>query len=422
MFFICGNNIAQGTWTNYTKDDVLLSHRIQTVLEDSRGNMWFGTYRGLHKYDGENWMTFTKQDGLAKNSVTFLFEDSKGTIWIGTALGLSKFEDGKLSLLGKKDGFPKNHPVNYIFEDSKQRLWVGSVKLFLFDNDKWTIYSSRDDAIFKGNVFLITEDPNGAIWVTCGAQGGISSEINIGGISRFYDESWYVFTEKDGLPAAGRCIFKTHLFDKKGNAWFGSCRIKSMAAGFKGIGSLMKYDGKSWTYYSDKDDLIDDCVNIILEDSKGNIWVGTHRGVSVYNGSSWRSYSQDDTLSDNQIRAIEEDSKGNIWIGTENGLCVYDGTKWDKYTEGNGLADKFISAIYEDKNGNIWVGTGDALTKGGGVSKFDGNSWTTYTEEDKLVGKLVYKIEEDAKGNLWFITLNGISKYTPETSLLRSDL
>ena len=53
-FGLHSNCIAQGTWTNYSKDNVLLSHRIQAIMEDSKGNMWIGTYRGLHKSDGQN--------------------------------------------------------------------------------------------------------------------------------------------------------------------------------------------------------------------------------------------------------------------------------------------------------------------------------------------------------------------------------
>jgi ligand-binding sensor domain-containing protein len=114
-----------------------------------------------------------------------------------------------------------------------------------------------------------------------------------------------------------------------------------------------------------------------------------------------------------------------MWIGTRKGLSEFDGKSWSNYTQENGLADNVVNTIHEDQNGNIWVGTEDLLVarRGGGVSMFDGKNWTIYTKNDKLIGKTIYRIEEDSQGNLWFITSSrGISKYTPETNLLQSDL
>lgn len=421
--FISISAISQGKWTNYSIDNVLLSNKTTAILEDKMGNMWFGSLSGLNKYDGKNWTYFTEINGLANSSITYLFEDSKGVIWVGTVKGLSKFENDKISILGNKDGFPEGKPITTIFEDSKQRLWVGSLNLLLFDKNKWTTYSKKNNAIYKSGVRLITEDANGDIWVSSAARKGeamlkrITNNPDDGGLSRFDGQSWQVFTKQDGFPATNRCIFRAHLFDKKGNAWFGSCILLTTG---KGVGSLMKYDGNKWTYYSNKNDLIDDCVKIIFQDSKDNIWIGTNRGISVYNGSTWKSYSKEDSLTNNRIREIKEDSQGNIWIGTENGLCVYDGTNWKEYNEGKELTDKLVNVIYEDKSGNIWVGTGNKITKslGWGIAKYDGTNWTI---ENALLGKLVYWIEEDSKGNLWFLSLDGISKYTPDSSLPQND-
>ena len=61
-------------------------------------------------------------------------------------------------------------------------------------------------------------------------------------------------------------------------------------------------------------------VNVIYQDSKGYIWVGTQNGLNRYDGYSFRvfKYQPNDpySISDNQIRCITEDSYQNIWIGT----------------------------------------------------------------------------------------------------------
>ncbi len=68
----------------FTKADGLASDTVLAILEDSHGNMWFGTTEEVSRYDGEEWRTFTKQDGFAENIVGILFEDSCGRIWFAS--------------------------------------------------------------------------------------------------------------------------------------------------------------------------------------------------------------------------------------------------------------------------------------------------------------------------------------------------
>ena len=59
-------------------------------FEDSRGNMWFGTTKGLTHYDGENFRTFTTDDGLSRNTIGIILEDRNGMLWFGDGV-LSSF-------------------------------------------------------------------------------------------------------------------------------------------------------------------------------------------------------------------------------------------------------------------------------------------------------------------------------------------
>ena len=54
----------------------------------------------------------------------------------------------------------------------------------------------------------------------------------------------------------------------------------------------------------------------ILEDSHGNIWIGTNGGVSMYDGETFTHFTQKEGLSNNAVFSILEDSHGNIWFGT----------------------------------------------------------------------------------------------------------
>ncbi|MCK4989121.1 MAG: hypothetical protein KAS29_01495, partial [Bacteroidales bacterium] len=53
----------------------------------------------------------------------------------------------------------------------------------------------------------------------------------------------------------------------------------------------------------------------------GNLWFGTNGvGVCKYNGETFTTFTQKEGLSDNFITSILEDSNNNIWVGTHNGL------------------------------------------------------------------------------------------------------
>ena len=74
------------------------------------------------------------------------------------------------------------------------------------------------------------------------------------------------------------------------------------------------------------------------------------------------------SLADNLITRLYKDVKGNMWIGSTKGLSRYlDSTKTFKnYDETDGLANNTILGIVEDNDGYLWIGTYSE-----GVARFD---------------------------------------------------
>lgn len=64
-----------------------------------------------------------------------------------------------------------------------------------------------------------------------------------------------------------------------------------------------------------------------LEDSRGNIWLGTALGgVSIWDGAGFRQFTKEEGLRSNWVYSLLEDRAGRIWMGTEGGgLSVWDG-------------------------------------------------------------------------------------------------
>jgi ligand-binding sensor domain-containing protein len=117
------------------------SLHIRCIMEDSKGNLWFGNNSGgnanggigVIKYDGKKFIHFTKQHQLRKedtkgNSLDRVFsigEDASGNIWFGTVnSGVWRYDGNSVKNFTKKDGLDGD--LTWIIYKSKTgELWFG---------------------------------------------------------------------------------------------------------------------------------------------------------------------------------------------------------------------------------------------------------------------------------------------------------
>jgi len=253
------------SFTNITSK--VSSARFFSVLEDSKGNLWFGSIgSGVYYYDGKSFTNFTTGDGLINNRVGCIYEDKAGNIWFGTENGASCY-DGK-----SFRNYRLNGSVNSIIEDKTSKFWFATTgNTFVYDGKAFTVFT-HDGKPFT-NVRSIIEDKKGNIWM-----GGVD------GLWRYDGSTFTNFTQK----SVGHLIE-----DKKGNIWTSSESAASPAWDGSRTGNiqswaLSKYDGKS---LSDKKPTVTEITNKgmifgILEDDKGSIWFGAFDGVHRYDGNT----------------------------------------------------------------------------------------------------------------------------------------
>jgi ligand-binding sensor domain-containing protein len=74
-------------WRNYTTNDGLPSPEVYTVIQDSKGYLWFGTDNGVSRFDGYSFQNFGAKEGLADNVINAIQEDAAGRIWLGSMWG-----------------------------------------------------------------------------------------------------------------------------------------------------------------------------------------------------------------------------------------------------------------------------------------------------------------------------------------------
>jgi ligand-binding sensor domain-containing protein len=259
-------------FTNITRK--MTSARFFSVIEDRRGNFWFGTIgSGVFYYDGISFQNFTTEKGLLNNEVTSIYEDKKGNIWFGVSGGVSCF-DGKsfrnyiiegntmaVDWIGIR--FSERQPVgaNSIIEDKNGNFWFATTKnTFLFDGKTFTVVSHEDKPL--ENIRTLMNDKKGDIWLA-GADG--------------------LWQDTDGKLTNYTKQFVGYVIeDKKGNIWTSSENTE------KRDWALSMYDGQ--TLFNKKPTVTQitkkQMTFGILEDSKGNIWFGDLKGVYRYDGKT----------------------------------------------------------------------------------------------------------------------------------------
>ena len=82
------------------------------------------------------------------------------------------------------------------------------------------------------------------------------------------------------------------------------------------------------THYGAKDGMSSGEKRQIVQDSFGNIWVGSSAGIDRYNGQSFKIYTGDlldsTTFLDNEIKGLTVTPDGRVWMTSNEGLFVYD--------------------------------------------------------------------------------------------------
>ena len=366
------------SFTQFTTKEGLSYNIVRTMMEDSKGNLWIGTSNsGVNRYDGNNFTHFTVEGGLSGNDILAILEDSKGNLWFGTGNGANRFDGNSFMHLTTREGLSDNC-IYSILEDSEGNLWFGTRNgVNRYDGNSFTRFTTNE-GLSNNSVLSMIEDKKGNLWF--GTKNGLN---------RYDGNSFACFTTNEGL--SNNNVWSM-MEDNKGNLWFGTKN------------GVNRYDGNSFTHFTTNEGLSNDNILSIMEDSKGNLWFGTYAGVNRYNSNSFIQLIAEEELS-NPTTSMLEDNRGNLWFGTQAGVNRYDGKNFMYLTTREGLSNNRIYDILEDSKGNLWFGTEN------GVNRYDGNSFTHLSTMEGLSDNQAYSLLEDSEGNLWFGTENGVNRY-----------
>lgn len=171
------------------------------------------------------------------------------------------------------------------------------------------------------------------------------------------------------------------------------------------------------------------CVNSIIQDKEGFIWIATHDGLNKYDGYTFKVYKPDarnkHSIFNNIIKVVYEDKDGSIWVGTGGGgLCKFD-KKTEEFTtylnnpkDKSSISSNDVFSIFEDSKGRFWVGT-----FGGGLNLFDKKTGkfnhfiSNPSQPSSIGGNAIRVIVEDHHNNIWIgIDGAGLDLYNEKTN------
>ncbi len=431
MFFIAeGITVAKQNDKAELYSDIQFEHlsiehglsqiNVHSILQDSKGFLWFGTEDGLNRYDGYNFIIYRNEINdpttISDNFIWTITEDKLGSIWIGTNSG------GLYKYSYATDNFERfvydssninslsGNNVRTLFTDSTGIIWIGtnSNSLCRLDPKTGTIDRIKLPGVRNYGVSVsiraLTEDNDGNIWIGTEGDGLIRYSK-----SSMSAEVFYSFRGIDRTINL-RSVWSFYLQDN--TLWIGT----------NGDG-LVEYQlntGRAVSYKSGPgNSIVDNIVTSIFSDKFNNLWISTENGLSIYNRMSgyFINHVNDPynikSLSSNIIRCAYLDRSNLIWLGTFGGGInkVNLNRKFKLYLHNpsnkNSISHNIIRAIYEDSNFNIWIGTlGNGLNK---LSR-DKSSFEHFTTEDrgsKISGNIITSILEDKNKYLWIGTWGG---------------
>ncbi|MBL4655772.1 MAG: hypothetical protein JKY33_08120 [Bacteroidia bacterium] len=90
----------------YSVEDGLAQSQVNSICQDSKGNLWIGTNGGgLSVFNGHSFKNFTEKEGLGSNIINTIIEDRKGRMWFATwGKGITMFDGRSFKTFTIDDG------------------------------------------------------------------------------------------------------------------------------------------------------------------------------------------------------------------------------------------------------------------------------------------------------------------------------
>jgi signal transduction histidine kinase/ligand-binding sensor domain-containing protein len=387
---------ASGRFSSITTNEGLRSNSVGTVISARDSSTWFTHGKdGATRVHGGVFTTFGKAEGLPSDTVYSIGDDSRGNVWFSTPRGIARFDGTSFRLFSTGDGLPANRvwPVNVsrcVFEDTGKNIWFATDSgLVCFDGRRMKTYTTRDGLV-SNRVVMISEDSAGTLWLV--SRGGINSLSN--GIIASY------------LPPSPFSGINDGIVDARGSIWLAT------------QGGLFRFARGHFDHFGRKDGLVTETITTVMVDKEGSIWFGTDSdGLHRLREGKFVTYSTESGVKDPVTTAVMEDSKGNLWIGSESGgVARLSGTGITVFGESQGFPRR-VDGIFELNDGTMMFCSreGFFIMRNGKATPFEIVSNPPFTDPRALLTRRNGDIVVADGASLYRLTGHQITRLFPQT-------
>ena len=259
-FGTSGNTLLRwrdGEFTNFIPLTENTVGREITVCPDDAGRLWVGSVQnGVVTLENEKFSRPFPADDIG-TVARVIYKDRAGRIWIGSEFGLFCWEQEKLKRFMVADGFPPAF-VTAITEDKSGNLWIGTAlgELRRYQNGKFISYWPKDSPT----------DPQ-TVAVAARSEEGVKPFLN----------------QNLGAQIGGE-RFSALYADDEGVIWIGSLG-----------GGLLRFQAGQFTRFNLREGLPNEYVSQILEDGRGQLWLGTRSGITRVSKAALNQFARRET-------------------------------------------------------------------------------------------------------------------------------
>ena len=392
--------------------DGLRSNSVTSLLADSRGYLWIGTYQGINRYDGHQVKTrfpessdpqfFDGRSGRAEQhelfteTTTSIEEDGSGRIWIECESG-----------------------AYHIYDTNTARFCASTEEILLtlgiHVNGKYKVKVGR-----KGVLWVLTE---GSIFrydyqtkelkswekrlQMPGKTAAVVAEVSDGLYFSSGHAVWHFISstgelKRETLPEVMEHSIGEHslMADADGTLWIYSTREEHICRYIVGGRQVREMVSLPQTASASQNNAIRD----MMDDGRGNIWIATdHKGLFVYNKNTGivnamrHEHDRLQSLASDNVTCLTTDRDGTIWVGHLKTGLSYTGDA-NNIMQLHACTCGDILAMAYDTHGDLWLGTdGDGIY----IERTNGSIVKT-----ALPNITVMSLVSDGQGGMWAGTYN----------------
>jgi PAS domain S-box-containing protein len=360
--------VASRRFVVYTRANGLSDAGISAMIEDRDGNLWLGTESsGVMKIARNGLTTYSEADGLKIPRIAAVFENQAGALFVVNSdptTPLHRFDERGFTNVELQLPAGVGHSWGWFqvaFEDHTGEWWLPTnegLYRFAKTNEQnpvlrrpKAVYTTRD-GLPSDIIFRLYEDRRGDIWLS--ALGDSDDSL----------VRWERATQKFHRYSRAECLADSAATafseDKEGNLWIGFY-----------TGGLVRYRDHRFEMFTNKDGVPEGMVRGLYTDHQGRLWIAaSQNGLGRIDDPtaerpSFIRYTTSEGLSSNHVSCVTEDTFGRIYVGTGRGLDQLDPAsgRIKHYTQKEGLSNNYVNVAFRDRTGALWFGTLNGLSR-----------------------------------------------------------